>query len=91
MRLVKSYVPLAPPFAFFFYHTLKLTPQLLIAAISESRCRFVLLHGGLLKFSDLSQFIDAVTRFLVKISVKMNMYWLYNPTNKGSQFLRASF
>jgi Na+/H+ antiporter NhaB len=45
----------------------------------------------LLKFSDLSQFIDAVTRFLVKISVKMNMYWLYNPTNKGSQFLRASF
>ena len=41
-------------------------------------------HLGLLKFSDLSQFIAAITRFLVKTSVKINVYWLNNTTNKFS-------
>ena len=41
-------------------------------------------NGGLLKFSDLSQFIAAVTRFLVKTSVKINVDCFNNTTKRFS-------
>ena len=65
-----------PLLAFFFSHTLKHTPQLLTASISDSRCRFSLLQGCLWKLSSLSQFITAVTRFLVSISACVKVHKL---------------
>ena len=73
--LVQSVIPLSVPSAFFFFHTLKLTPQLLMASMTSCRCLFSLSDGALLRFSLVSRSISLLIRFLSKISeeTKRNM------------------
>lgn len=68
--LVQSYKPLGVPSAFRFSHTLKLTPQLLMASMVFCMLVYFLADGALFRLYFLSFSIASLIMFLSNLSVK---------------------